>query len=800
MSRFLEVLRWTHSTLAGSSQSLRPAVFLLAAWLVTDSLVAAEPFVPGYDRFHRQASATGGRLLLTELSCTACHRTQDRQLAPKRGPVLDRIAYRVNMQWLKDFLANPAKLKPGTTMPAVLDQFPKQKRARMIDALASFLAQGSKRAKNFKRISHKRNVKRGSRLFHSVGCIACHGSSQLKEVDSIDDGTVRPGRPLQRDRVRSVPFPNLKAKYSHAGLATFLIDPLAVRPSGRMPHLKLSASEASDIASFLTPSKFVAWQTDATLVAEGGKLFRRLGCADCHEFSKAKSAKAFPSLAKVGRSGNGAKGCLNGSDKKSPRFGLGRKQRISIIKALESLHTKKQPSKQSQLTDNLQRFNCQACHRRNKAGGPGIRRYAFFKTKNDVDIGDEGKVPPDLTGVGGKLTSHWLGRVMVGAGDVRPHMVTRMPYFGKGAGATVVKQLLAVDHPQPPKRVPSVFPGERHVNSGRLLAGTGCIQCHAIRGKRLPGVVGTDLTLVKDRIRPSWFRRFLLEPNKVRPRTRMPSFWPKGQATNRSILGGNTENQIASLWTYLASSKTEPLPLAMQKKDTFELRPTTRPIVFRTFFKGAGTHAVAVGFPEERHTVFDSRAVRFAFLWKGRFVDAHGTWFNRFQPLTSPLGKGIIALPNGPLLASNPGSKAWPSSLAANKEYRMIGYKLDRQGRPTFLYRWRNHTVHDSLQPNAKSNGMIRKIELVSEAKLATPIAMRVFVSKESIRQLTPSGSGASKKDRARMRHLIRVSNTCIIAIRGLPPIVRKSKGTNELLLFAKPTGKKIQIELEYLW
>ena len=44
----------------------------------------------------------------------------------------------------------------------------------------------------------------------------------------------------------SVPM-NLADKYDQAALMRFLLDPVAHRPSGRMPNFKLSEAEAADL-------------------------------------------------------------------------------------------------------------------------------------------------------------------------------------------------------------------------------------------------------------------------------------------------------------------------------------------------------------------------------------------------------------------------------------------------------------------------------------------------------------------------------------------------------------------------
>src|SRR5690606_1415965 len=84
---------------------------------------AVAPFVAGYGRFGRHGEIdvlAAGRLLLSELSCTACHASEDESLAPKSGPRLDGVADRLDERWLRRFLASPQTVKPGTTMPEVL--------------------------------------------------------------------------------------------------------------------------------------------------------------------------------------------------------------------------------------------------------------------------------------------------------------------------------------------------------------------------------------------------------------------------------------------------------------------------------------------------------------------------------------------------------------------------------------------------------------------------------------------------------------------------------------------------------
>ena len=101
------------------------------------------PFVAGFERFHREwteQAVSGGRLLVSELSCTACHASADPELQPKRGPNLAGAGQRYQVGWLQRYLANPQATKPGTTMPDVMHDFADHQKRHAANAIAAFLS------------------------------------------------------------------------------------------------------------------------------------------------------------------------------------------------------------------------------------------------------------------------------------------------------------------------------------------------------------------------------------------------------------------------------------------------------------------------------------------------------------------------------------------------------------------------------------------------------------------------------------------------------------------------------------
>ena len=233
---------------------------------------------------------------------------------------------------------------------------------------------------------------------------------------------------------------------------------------------------------------------------------------------------------------------------------------------------------------------------------------------------------------------------------------------------------------------------------------TGCVGCHVFGGESLPGVVGIDLSGITNRVRPAWFRDFILDPGAVKDRTRMPTFFPDGKSNRPDLLEGDVDRQIASLWAYLKALPNEELPKKIEeaRAANYELSPSEEPIVLRTFMEEAGTHAIAVGFPQGIHIAFDAENARLAVGWKGRFLDARGTWFERFAPPAIPLGERIIGFPEGSLIEGS-----------QNGRHRFLGYRLDDQRIPVFLYEVDGISVEDKIMPTSNAT-LQRRISIRS--------------------------------------------------------------------------------------
>ena len=131
----------------------------------------------------------------------------------------------------------------------------------------------------------------------------------------------------------AVALGDVASKYSLKGLIEFLKDPTESRPHGRMPSLKLTHWEATDIASFLLhtdkSSDSNSFELDQSKIDVGRLAFRKMKCSSCHQLDATETSTPKEiSLA----SANPQKGCLSGQSGNWPTFDL-TDQQSAVIRA-----------------------------------------------------------------------------------------------------------------------------------------------------------------------------------------------------------------------------------------------------------------------------------------------------------------------------------------------------------------------------------------------------------------------------------------------------------------------------------
>jgi cytochrome c2 len=848
-------------------------------WLAGVRMNAAETSgvqVAGFERFGRHSEmddSVAGRLLITELGCTACHATSDETLKPKSGPDLSSVGVRLSRDWIAKFVAAPASVQPGTTMPNLLDQRSASERDEIAKAMAAYLSSLRKPLAEVKATGRlpaphqfwlHGDVDRGRRLFHQVGCVACHAADPEYELapvvasptdqllDALDadeladlglSGASRPG-PIQ-----SLGIP--AEKYSAHSLTSFLLDPAAVRPAGRMPNLNLLPTEAADIAAYLISQRSQAsianlaprepgsdaadMISSAAEIAEGRDWFVKLNCGNCHSGADAKTNNdlaTLPALSQLPTRISQGRGCVGEQNQETshldrPHYVLDEQQRAAILAAIAP---PKLMDSNDRLLLSLLQLNCLACHQRDALGGVARDRRAYFETVGNVDLGDEGRFPPPLSRVEAKLQPTWLTRVLQGTGTIRPHMLVRMPKVPNDwvkllandfRSALLASSTKLSAEPLTETQTVQNWPqavDTKATEAGRAMMDAGCVQCHLFRGESLPGVSGVDLSGIGDRMQPDWFHALLLEPGAVKPRTRMPNFFPDRKSQHPELLEGDPDRQIAAMWGYLSDLAKQSLPAKIEaaRAADYELRPVDRPIILRTFMRDAGTHAIAVGFPQSVHIAVDSTEARLAAVWRGRFLDAQGTWFVRSAPPADPLGESLKTLSSLPSFITAPDSEN-SRTIGITMPFR--GYRIDDRGVPTFQYRFGAIDIEDTIEPDtfaeadsSRASGLVRRLVAKSAAEseqppnAKSPLLFRLIAGRQLKLVTNASGSGqveASNEDGWRVRVAASVAQSATM---------QTEKGLNSWVLpiDLQPTHRtgdskegtqgEMAWELRYLW
>jgi len=667
------------------TQSAIAGIFLLGLLFADSTKIQANPIVPAYERSlnSEPADSRSGLLLIAELNCTACHSVAKEWLellSAKPAPNLAHVGSKLDAESLERLISSPQHRKPGTLMPGMFAESnvdePK------IKALAAFLSS----LKEDVPAMPQGNAERGQKLFHTIGCVACHEP----EADVHPVGIPAEQKAL-KPKLASVPIA-LASDYNLSALADFLQEPLRHRPSGKMPSFHLTKEEAADLAQYLKRHDKVESKGSAA-TAEAIKLgrtqFSEQRCTACHNIGEELPKKAAAPLTDL----NSDRGCLaNAKSSSIPFYDLSSEQTQAIKQALKSLKAAPLMAQtpQQKIDWQLSRMNCYACHQRDSKGGLEDARAQYFGVNDPgaESLGELGHIPPKLDRVGRKLTRDWFAKLLwEGNGSVRPYMNARMPNFGRQSTESLIEPLEEADKLADPVVIDvSGLLGHQRAEMGRkLLGATGlaCVSCHGFKDRKSLGPPVIRLTQTVARLRPEYFKELLLNPQVTQPGTMMPPLFTGRKAA---------EKEVESIWTYLKEVDSQPLPEGLFSNADFELKPTAdgKPIVFRSFIEGAGTHAIGVGFGQGINAMFDAKSCQWTAIWKGRYLDALSNWQDRTMKPIKALGTDLKTL----------------SVESVAREFS--GYRLMKNGTPIMLYDEGGVAVEDRLEPDEAGKGFVR--------------------------------------------------------------------------------------------
>jgi len=749
---------------------------LLFTLIICSMAYALPPVILGLHGKHALDDSQTGELLIGELRCAACHDGIEANHM-KQAPDLSNVGNRLTSDFIKRFVADPVTVHPGTTMPQVLGTVRPEERTAIAADIAAYLAT----MKNGPAPSLPEgdiDPYDGKELFHSIGCVACHSPRNEAQQEVIKEGVIS--------------LTHLSGKYAPAALGEFLLAPLEVRPSGRMPDMKLSSIEAHSLAAYLegVNQKNDATENYAVRVAAGKKSFETFNCNACHLTDNQPLEIPFP--AKPRDEWNLQNGCLSEQPNAAPHFSLSDAQRAAIRKALEK------PMPQTPSTAihaHLTRMNCIACHVRDDFGGVSTKLDSFFHSSEEA-LGNESRIPPPLTMVGAKLRTEWLKKVLYDGASVRPYMKTRMPQFGSLGLADLADRLAEVDQLTP--TIVLAPPDQQNQAQMRDAAhdmlgdqGMNCIACHNYNGKESPGMKGIDLMTSYERLQPSWFFRYMLEPNAFRPGIIMPSYWPKGQAARKDILDGDTEQQIRALWDNFSLGRSARDPSGLRNEPS-KLVVTDRTRTYRGRSSVAGYRGIAVGFPGGINYAFNAEYGSLSAFWLGEYVRVG--WQGQGSGNFDPLANHIALSQDVGFLSGEEAPAIWPQHPVITKEqpvnpdplypkkhgYAFLGYLLDvKTDIPTFRYRCGKVLIEDC--------------STVSEEKILT----RNFTF-STAEPATLWFRALSGKIKTLSSHTYQMDRIKITVPEDSSTVRQQANGSQELLLKISTSKGKSQLSLSY--
>jgi len=809
------------------------------------------------------AAAQSGKKLFDEVGCFACHGTLHTEVRGRRSEVggrksagvvpLGKPGDKYNVRSLTAFLLDPLKMRPSGRMPKLnlsqkeadaiagwflrdvevpsnltfkyyegtwrnLPDFSKLK-PKASGGVAGFDVRIARRNSNYAlRFEGYLHVKRDGQYTFYVNSDDASKLYLDGRLVVNNDGEHAPQERSGRTRLTRGPHKivvdfaqiggGAELKVEYRGRRQPRKDALPPRRPGRQRRRPV----APDVTSTREiPKPKDGFKVDPSLAAKGRELFATAGCASCHELREGGKPIASKLAAKPLAELNLANGCTGtAAGPATPFFGVSVRQRAAVAAAIRN----NRPAKTDPATvvhETMVRMNCYACHSRGKEGGPTEELDPTFATTTK-EMGGEGRIPPPLDGVGDKLTDGWLKHVLANGANDRPYMLTRMPSFGGKNAGHLAAAFAMLDRKTLVKPAAVNTSDLRLKAAGRKLVGEAafaCIKCHTFGKYKATGIQSLDLTQMTTRIRQDWFRRYMLNPIRYRPSTRMPTPFPGGISTMDKVLDGQPATQLTAMWMYLKDGPKARTPIGLVR-GAIELKPTTEPIIYRNFIQGLSPRGIAVGYPGGFNLAFDADECVLGLLWHGAFIDAGKHWEGRGPGFQSPLGDHLLSLHRDvPFAALESVDTAWPkkpgrrSRIRKNSgvqgaaggnshefPYQFTGYRLNTQRQPIFRYRFGSIEIEDFPQP----------VPGILDPSLKRTFTLRSKSEKPALLFLAATGTNAIKplKD-----GWYQIDNRMQIRVNGVPgdkPVIRKNNGRWELLLPVTFKGGKATVTQECKW
>ena len=444
-----------------------------------------------------------GKELIKDYGCYACHVIPEFEGKRRPGPSLEKLAAKLDKDWVKSWIWDPFGFNPHSRMPSFFMQSNNSKQEFVekniveVNTMAEYLWQQSQDYRPFMRYQKGNgNAHRGKELIQSVGCISCH------QVEGI----------AASKKVAAQKAPYLTgtgSKVNPDWLVSWLQRPSHYQADTVMPSFRLSGQEVQDVAAYLM-----------SLTNE--------------EFS----AKKFAPLDKKMR-----------DELLIEYFTVFDTQEVANGKlaSMNDFERTLELGKRS-----LGKYGCYSCH--------SIGGFAPDRAPIGPNLSTEGSKPIHQFGFGHEKIPHerdtWIFHHLKNPrrwdrGTDKPFKdISRMPMFNltdEQAHAMTLTLLGHTIHQIPDKGVKKLDAHEAYAEKGfKHVAKYNCMGCH-----KIDGVGGNILAAYEDdenegppwlvdqghRVHSDWLFYFLGNVYPIRPwlQVRMPSFELTNQEKNEIV-------------------------------------------------------------------------------------------------------------------------------------------------------------------------------------------------------------------------------------------------------------------------
>jgi len=205
-----------------------------------------------------------GMRIIERAGCYGCHKFEghfDELYSEKKaGPSLERVASKVDSNWMKKWLWNPKAYRPSTLMPMFWQTHNNSDPASLergkveVDAIAHYIMKQSKEYEPLQLASTVvGDVSKGKTLVKEVGCLGCHAIDDMpveRPTDPKELGYKDPRVPMFGPELNQ-----LGSKVTDEWLRSWLKQPKHYWAGTSMPSMKLSDQEVADISAYLLTKK-----------------------------------------------------------------------------------------------------------------------------------------------------------------------------------------------------------------------------------------------------------------------------------------------------------------------------------------------------------------------------------------------------------------------------------------------------------------------------------------------------------------------------------------------------------------